>query len=385
MERITLEKFKALAQVHEPHCISIYIPTHRAGQEVNEGLDRKNLKNRVKEVRRVLESYRIQDRDIDALLKPIEELRDDERFWKHQSDGLAIFRTAGQFEYYTLPVFFGAFAYVSDHYYLKPLLPYLNDDSRFYLLSLSLHGARFYEGFAHRLEEILVDDLLPDQLKDTVGFDYEQKSLQFRMGQTGGDRTMYHGQGAGSEEEHKMEILKYLRAVNDGVMKILHDEKAPLVLAAVDYLVPLYREANTYKYLHDGFIAGNPEHEDPVLLHEKAKDLLEHHFDSTRRQKVAAFEQALSNEKASYKESEVVPAAVNQRVDTLFVRNRSEMWGLFDKKNNDIIVEDEKTEHNADLLNLAVMHTLLNGGRAYLMEPDEMPESSSKLNALFRF
>ena len=385
MKLISREKFKDLAQVHEPHCISIFIPTHRAGQEVNEGIDAKNLKNQVKKARHILEGMQMQNRDIDKLLKPVADLLDDSRFWNHQSDGLAIFRNADHFEYYTLPVWFDEFVYVADHYYLKPLVPYLNDDMRFYLLALSLNGAKLYEGFPHQIDEIYVEDLLPENLKDTVGFDYEQKSLQFRMGQSAFDHTMYHGQGAGSEEEQKEEIMKYLRAVNDGVIKMLHDQKAPLIVAGVDYIVAMYKEANRYHFLHDEFIAGNPEHESPVLLHEKAKELLKDHFNSTRRKKLAAFEKALSDNKASYKEEEIVPAAVNQRVDTLFVRNREEMWGMFDRKNNDIIVEDEKTEHNADLLNMAVIHTILNGGEVYLTDTDEMPEPRSKLNALFRF
>lgn len=385
MKLISRKKFKSLAKANEPHCISIFIPTHRAGQEVNEGIDAINLKNQVKKVRNELEEYQLQGRDIDTLLRPVEELVETDRFWAHQSDGLAIFRNAGNFEYYTLPVFFDEFTYVADHYYLKPLVPYLNDDLRYYMLALSLNGVKLFEGFPHQIDELMVKDLMPERLKEVVGYDYEQKSLQYRSGQSAFDHTMYHGQGAGSEEEQKEEIMKYLRAVNEGVMQVLHDKKAPLLLAAVDYLVPMYHEANDYKYLRGDFIAGNPGHEDPVLLHEKARAMLKDHFNHTRTEKLAAFEKALSNNKASYQEEEIVPAAINQRVDTLFVRNRDEMWGMFDRENNDIIVEGEKTEHNASLLNLATVHTILNKGNVFLMEKEEMPEPGTKLNALFRF
>ncbi|MFW6351684.1 MAG: hypothetical protein ACOC2E_04805, partial [Bacteroidota bacterium] len=188
-----------------------------------------------------------------------------------------------------------------------------------------------------------------------------------------------------SEEEQKEEIMKYLRAVNDGMIKMLHDQKAPLLVAGVEYIVAMYKEANTYHFLKDEFIAGNPEQESPVLLHQKAKELLKDHFNSTRKEKLAAFEKALSDKRASYKEEEVIPAAVNQRVDTLFVKNREEMYGTFDREKNDITEDNEKTEYNAGLLNMAVIHTILNGGEVFLLEADEMPEPESKLNALFRF
>jgi hypothetical protein len=54
-------------------------------------------------------------------------------------------------------------------------------------------------------------------------------------------------------------------------------------LAAVDYLVPLYTvKLIDYKHLEQEFISGNPEHEDPVLLHEKARELLKEYFNRKR-------------------------------------------------------------------------------------------------------
>ena len=383
-EILTLKKFKELAQVNEPHCISIFIPTHRAGEEVNEMLDQKKLKNRLKEVRHELESWQLHNNEIDRLLKPVDDLISDTGFWKYQSDGLAIFLNHNRFEYYTLPVFFDEFNYISDHFYLKPVIPYLNQDERFYLLALSLHEVKFYEGFAHRLDELKVEDILPERLEKVIGYDYRQKYLQFRSGQTGADQTMFHGHGEG-KDDNRAEIFKFFRAVNDGLHEILNEEKVPLILATVDYLHPIYKEANTYKYLHNKFIAGNPEQEDPVLLHEKSLELLNGIFDQQKREKLAKFEKALSDDLASYKGNEIVPAAINQRIDTLFARNLAEAWGMFDRKKNDVITEEFKTRHNAGLMNMAAVHTILNNGNVYLMEKDEMPEKSGVMNAIFRY
>jgi hypothetical protein len=384
MDHISIEKFKALAKVNEPHCISIFIPTHRYGQEVNEMVDQKNLKNQVKMVRKELEAYNLKRKEIDELLQPIIDLFNDNGFWKHQSDGLAILRSQSHFVYFTIPVFFETFTYINDHFYLKPLIPYLNDDTRFFLLSLSLNGASLYEGFPHQIDKLEVEDLLPEKLEEVVGYDFKEKNLQFRTGQAQGNRAMFHGHGKGKEEE-KPEILKYFRAIDEGVLKVVKDKKIPLILVAVDYLVPLYREVNRYDHLEEIFIAGNPEHEDPVLLHEKAKIILKDHFNRERDEKVSAFEKALSDVKASYKEEEIVPAAINQRIDTLFVRNLSESWGMFDKDTNQILLREEKSRPNACLLNMAAVHTILNNGKVYLLDAADMPAPSTKLNAIFRY
>lgn len=385
MDHITIEKLKELARVNEPDCISIFIPTHRAGQEVNEMTDQKKFKNKVKEVRERLKSYGLAKDETEDLLEPLNELIDDTGFWKHQSDGLAVFRNRNTFDYYTLPVLFESFNYVADHFYIKPLIPYINDEGKFYLLALSLGSIKVYECYPHQINELEIEDLLPERLEEVVGYDYREKSLQFRSGQTGFNQSMFHGQGRSNEEEKKQEILKFFRTVNDGMMKLLHDKNIPLVLATVDYLTPIYREANAYKYLQEDFMPGNPEHEDPVLLHEKAKTLLEGYFNLHKKEKAQSFEQALSDQRASYKEDEIIPAAINKRVDTLFIKNREEMWGIFDYKSNKIFSRDKNSIQSSCLLNMSAIHTILNNGRVYLSDPDEMPEPVSLMNAIFRF
>jgi hypothetical protein len=384
MNYLSIDQFKNLAQINKPHCISIFIPTHRMGKEVMEMHDQKNLKNRLKEVREELDTYQLDKKKADQLLKPIETLVEDNGFWKHQSDGLAIFRNNDHFLHFTIPVYFDEFTYVNDHFYLKPLLPYINDDDKFYLLALSLSGAKLFEGFPHRIDELESEDLFPERPEEVLGYDFKEKNLQFRSGQAGNKQAMYHGHGKGKEDE-KSEIIKYFRDINEGVMKILKTKRVPLLIAAVDYLIPLYREVNSYKYLEQEFIAGNPEHEDPVLLHEKAREILKVHFNRKPSEKASAFEQALSDAKASYREEEIVPGAINQKVDTLFIRNGEELWGVFDKNTNAIVIRNEKRGQNSCLLNMAAIHTILNNGSAYLLDAEKMPEPNSKLNAIFRF
>jgi hypothetical protein len=384
MNHISIEKFKELARINKPHCISIFTPTHRAGQEVNEMIDQKNLKNQLKEVREELYTYQLDKRETDKLLQPIEDLADDNGFWKLQSDGLAVFRNYDEFLYFTIPVYFDAFTYVNNHFYLKPLLPYINDDDTFFLLALSLNGARLFEGFPYRIDELSVEDIFPGEPEEVLGYDFKEKNLQFRTGQARNSQTLFHGHGKGKEDA-KLEILKYFRAIHEGVNQIMEDKDIPLVLAAVDYLIPLYREVNSYKHLFQDFISGNPEHEDPVLLHEKARELLKEYFNRKRAEKVSTFEKALSDGKASFKEEDIIPAAINQQIDTLFIRNLEVLWGIYDKNTNKIITRDKKNGQNACLLNMAAVHTILNKGSAYLMDADKMPEPSTKLNAIFRF
>lgn len=384
MKHLSAERFHKLANIRQAHCISIFIPTHRAGMEVNELVDQKHLKNKIKAVREELRTYKLKDHEIDKILRPAEKILEDTGFWSSQMEGLAIFINPELFEYYTLPVGFEPRTYISDHFYLEPLIPYLNDNGHFYLLALSLKDVRVYEGFPHELKHLVLDELLPARLEEVVGFDYQQKNLQFRTGHTDSGQAMFHGHGAPSEQAKK-EIFKFFRGVNQGMMQFLYDKNHPLILAAVDYLVPIYKEANDYKYLYDEFLPGNPEYEKPHQLHQKAKALLKDHFDGKRREKIGAFEEALAIKRSSFREEEVIVAAINGRIDTLFIRKGAEIWGIYESETNQAVVREKQEGQNVSLVNMAAVNTILNSGTVYILEPDEMPEPSARLNALLRF
>ena len=85
---------------------------------------------------------------------------------------------------------------------------------------------------------------IPDSLRKAVGYDWEQKTLQFhtagtRAGGAGGG-LLFHGQGAGADDSKK-EIQRYFRAVDSGVRNLIGNRRGPVVLATVDYLRPIYR------------------------------------------------------------------------------------------------------------------------------------------------
>jgi hypothetical protein len=386
MDHITTDKLKELARINDPHCISIFIPTYRTGQEVNERVDQKNLKNQIKVIRNKLESFALKGRDIEKILKPVNDLLNDSGFWKLQSDGLAIFRNHNFFEYYTLPVVFEPYNYIADHFYPMPLIPFINDKVKFYLLAISMGEVRFYEGFPHQIKEMEMEDLLPEKLEEVVGYDFEEKHLQYRTGNDERGRATYHGHGITNEEQKKLEILKFFKAVNEGLMKVLNNQKTPLILATVDYLMPLYKEVNDYKHLHEEFIAGNPEHVSPQSLHEKARNMIQKDFNTTRKARANKFEHALSNQKASYKEEEILPAAVDGRIDTLFIKKGAEeIWGIYDNESKKMLKREREEGPGAGLLNMAAMHTILNSGMVYLTDNGEMPEPGSKMNAIYRF
>jgi hypothetical protein len=376
--------FIELSGIRQPTCISIFISTHRAGEAVLNDQDRIAFKNKVRAVKEELENRDCPPRQIDSLTAPLEKLVEDDAFWRHQSDGLAVFAAEDFFRYFTLPIRFESFHHLSEGFYLKPLVPMFTGDGRFFILALTLEGVDFYEGTRHSITEVRVNDLTPANLKEVVGADFDPSFLQFRSQQEGHGQASFHGHGSW-QEDRKDEILQYMRAINDGLNSMLHDEDAPMLLAGQDFEVALYRKANTYPLLQEPYISGNPADMDSLLLHEKAWELIRPYFDQSRQEKMDLFGEFSQTSRTQVRIEKVVPAALEGRVDTLFLENRSDVFGLYDPASRSVTVSKEHKPPHVSLLNLVAIQTILHGGMVYLLEPEEMPYQGSKVNALLRY
>ncbi|MBT8312024.1 MAG: hypothetical protein KJN91_04180, partial [Eudoraea sp.] len=53
------------------------------------------------------------------------------------------------------------------------------------------------------LQDLFIEMHAPEQLEEAVGYDYKQKSLQFRTGQAGFAQGAFHGHGEGKDDEKK--------------------------------------------------------------------------------------------------------------------------------------------------------------------------------------
>jgi hypothetical protein len=384
---ITKNELLKLAEEHSPFCVSIFIPTHQAGKETLQGQDKSRLKTQLKKVKVKLEAQELKDKEIDEFVQPIQDIIDNSDFWRHQSDGLAIFLSKNQFKKYTVPVHFEEFNYVSDGFYLKPMMPLFNGDGLFYLLTLKNDEVKFYEGTRYTITEVVTPEEVPSRLEDVVGYDFEQKNLQVRSGQQGDSNSgMYHGAGEGKAEELN-EMKRYFRAVNDGIMTMLHDDqKPPLVVCCQDFQFPVYKEVSTYQNLYKEHVSGNPEDKNINQLHEETWSLLQAYFSKSREEKLNLYAEHIGTGKASADINMIIKAAIEGRIDSLFVQNGAEIFGEYDSKSQEANIQSELTNDNISLLNLIALKVFKKGGNIFIMEKEDMPDKNhKKVNALYRY
>ncbi|WP_193199309.1 hypothetical protein [Nostoc sp. MG11] len=390
MQLISREEIKTLLEQPKGNCVSIYMPTHPAGQEVRQ--DPIRLKNLVKEAEDRLIDAGLEQKEAIALLQKATEL-DTQDFWEQRGEqGLAIFISQDIFRYYTMPLNFQELVVVTDRFHIKPLLPILNGDGRFYLLALSQQDVRFFEATRHSINEVEIKNL-PKSLDEALQIDETAKEGQFRSRMSRGGTSNsssqpgeFHGQGSSDKDKHQESILEFFHIIDGALHQKLREQKAPLVLAGVEYLLPLYRQANTYQHLMEEGVTGNPEILSAQELHQEAWPIVEADFQKSQQDVLERFHELFGGDtgKATNNLKEIIPAAYYQRVDSLLVAVAQQQWGLFDPSSETVYLHEDKETGDEDLLDFVAAHTLLNGGAVYAVPPEQIPYSTA-VAAIFRY
>ena len=119
-------------------------------------------------------------------------------------------------------------------------------------------------------------------------------------------------------------------------------------------------------------------------LHSKAYKIASKECNRLRKKSIKRYQKLAGTRKTTTFPSEIVSSAYFKNVDTLFVREGAEIWGTFDKERYLVDTNPEEAKHHEELINFAIIHTILNGGEVLMTNDDEFPAGTSKLAAILR-
>lgn len=388
MDLITRNVLKQLATTNSDLCVSLFMPTKHVEAELSQNAIR--YKNLIKDARHQIKDQADSSQTVNALLNPLEALLDRTSFWQRLSEGLAVFATPTAFDVYRLPLEFDELVMTGRRFHLKPLFPVFASNNQYYLLALSQNQVKLYQGTHTNISEIDAREI-PKSLIEVLFYEDPEKSLQHHAGNIVGGRhdSVFHGQGRQDEDQRSRpqdQLRRFFREVDEGVQQTLHEEEAPLILAGVDYYLPIYREVNGYKHLiDDAIVAGNPDHLSAGDLHEKAWPIIEAQLLEAQTASIDAFQAQIGQGRlASEDLKEIIPAAYFSRVETLFVPIGEHTWGRYDPDSNEVHLHETYQPGDDDLLDLAAVHTYLNGGTVHALRRETMP-TEAPLAATFRY
>jgi Bacterial archaeo-eukaryotic release factor family 7 len=349
-----------LAGRHGFPSVSILMPLARSGDAPAQ--NRIRLHNLVREAERRLAALGVPPTAVPELLAPALPLADRtiRAAERRRPAGLALFLAPGLARCHALPVAVAELVTVGERFHLRPLLALVGDRQRFYLLALDLHGSRLFRGSRDGLRAVPLPGV-PASLEEAMRLDDRQEQLQFH--QTGPARpggrpaAAFHGHGVGSDDA-KDRIARYFREVDRGVHRALRGEDATLVLAGVDYLLPIYRGVTTYPHLATGQVPGNPRRLGRRALHERAWAVARQGLHGAH-DAVERYQQLNGTGRTTDELARIVEAAEAGQVESLLL----------------------PAEHGspdgawAAAVDRAVARTVACGGAVWVLAPDQLPAS----------
>lgn len=268
----TNTEIKTLKAFKEPDSISIYAPYIAPNSSDNP--NRTQLKNFLKEARQQLSTKGLDEREIEAILQPADKLLDSEEFRLNYKHSLAVFIGHNFFKYYHLPPKgIVSSITIGKGFKVQPIVKLLESSPSYFVLLLSHNGAKLLKGNRYDIEQVKE---FPTAMKQDLNIDEYPKGRQTHNvtpASQGKGSEKFHGQYNKIEVDKEM-LVKFFRHIDTKLQKEIKGDKIPLIIAGVEYLLPIYRQINTYPHLLDSEIQGSLEHSPLDSICRKAQKLL---------------------------------------------------------------------------------------------------------------
>lgn len=302
---------------------------------------------------------------------------DDYGFWRYQDRSFLVLHDGdGILETYRLPFALGDNAMIGRHFYLRAVIPHLQDNQEFGVILLNEGGS-----------QILVTDMLhtgyklispPPHLATLKNFlshyDFE-KSLQFVGG--GGAGPHFHGQGtAGDKAAMKVYRADYYKQLETWVAGALRKADLDKIFYIADaqteglYRAQMHKNHPPMERLTRQNAAS--EKGDNFLALAMAR--IEAGREEQRLRAIGDYQMMMGTDGDSVSAGieEVVTAATDNRIEALFIPAGTEdkIWGRFVPERHEAELHGEH-DNSDELVNMAAVRTFIGGGRIIPLSPND--------------
>ncbi len=379
-----LEHFPDLLQDRSGPCVSLYLPTGRRFQDKQQ--DAVRFRNMLRQAEHSLHDV-LETEAREAFLKPLHELAENERFWTHTLDGLAVFHHADFYKVYKLQRAVPERVVVADSFHIKPLLRVTQSADRFELLALTREHVRLFHGNRDTVDEVELHASVPRTLEDALGDQVTEAHDASNINKMGHDMagvSIRSGIG-GRKDEIDKDTEKFFRIVDRAIFD--HHSKQsglPLVLAALPEHHALFRDVSHNAQLLPDAIAGNPDAFSPEELRQKAWQIVEPRYLQRLQGFVDDYGAGLPRSLASDTLTEVAMAALGGRVRTLLVDDDRVVPGRVNRDTAQVSHGQLDDPHVDDILDDLAEIVLRMGGEVVMVPRDRMP-SITGIAAIYRF
>jgi hypothetical protein len=366
--------------------LSLYLPFTKSWREPLE--DKILLRDLRREARASLENHFASSVEQEAILASIDALLAEPDASRLAGEGMALFAAEGKVMGVLLPFAPAPSVLVDRRFRLHGILPQLFGRDRYYLLKLSQHDIRLWDCDGVAMIPVSLAGLDTD-IRTTPHFQDAQRQVGLHTNSAGhhglgrGD-VAHSGAGPGNGKDSKSEIETFFRQIDHGIQSRMPVPGLPLLLAGVEYLMPIYRKVNTYRDLLPSEIPGNPEASGSMAdLHVRANALMSERERAERNHAMGTYVENLSRARSCAGYTDTVPCAVQGRLTHLFVEDGPIHWGTYEPETGRTTDWDVYRDGAEELANLACIHAYHGRARIYAFAAGELP-SAAGIAGLFR-
>lgn len=365
-----------------PPCVSLYQPTHR--HHPDNAQDAIRFRNLVKSLVSSLRQ-KYDKADIDELLKPVAALADNNEFWNHTLDGLAVLAAPGMFRVYRVQRPVPELAVAADNFHIKPLRRVLQSADRFQILAISRDDMTLFEGNRDVVDEIQPASGVPTTMVDALGSEVTEPRLTVSSyGHGAQGPAMHHGHG-GRKDQIDLDAERYFRAVDRAVLEHhSRPTRLPLLLVGLVENQSTFRRVSHNPFLIDEGIEAAPRSLSPEALRERAWQIMEPHYLKRLAGFVGRFKESLGTGLATDNLEQAVGAALSGRVETLLIDADCEIAGRIDTDNGRLVREDLANPEIDDVLDDLGGWVVQNGGECIIVPSGNMPTRTG-VAAIYRY
>ncbi len=364
----TQPELQRLVTARHEASASIYLHTTPETQNIEPS--RIQLGHLVEEAQRQLEAAGVNKRLIWPISEQIADLRDDDDFWFHQANSLAVFVTPEQLHTYRLPNRLTEMVQVSDRFHLKPLLRAVSVPQHAFVLALAENEVRLIEVTGDLpAREVRVANMPKTAADANHTASVNSRSASGRI----------H-----ADEGQKILLRNFSRKVDAALRPLLSGRTEPLILAATEPLRSIYRSVNSYAHLADQMIEMSPVQTTPAALAEAARPIL----DALHRDTIKAFHERFSARESDGRATTDVAhagrAATFGAVDTLLVDIDDAVLGLVDEDSGAVTFDRDPNALSYGVVDEIAGRVLTTGGKVLGVRRNEIPREAP-LAAVLRY
>lgn len=384
----SLEEFKALAQVKGETCVSLYLPMSPFGSSAK--VNRTAFKDLAREALSQLKEAGIGKVEITAFAEQFDRLagvepdvQDQDKvrkqqhakpdpiesFWHYQANGLAVLATSGATRTLRLPNSPKPLAEVADRFHLTPLIRAMTSPHDVYVLALAKESVRLVHAFANFPPERQQVPGLPANAEEAT----RRPSVHVRAPR--GNLQNLEGE--------KVLLQQYVRKVEQAVHGVLAGRHTPLVLAAAEPLVSMFRVTNTYPGLADEMIEGNPDQTTDAELEDAAIPILDRLYSRDLAAVIARYDE-LKPRLATTDVSYAAHAATAGAIDQLLVDLDAVVPGLVSDLDGSVTYAASDDAETYSVVDEVARRALYTGARVMGARREELPDRAP-LTAILRY